>query len=153
VPKLGTKVVSWLDVQKDDVILDLGCGGEFSSFSHFVENVVQSSFISICKFVPCLVKEIPTPRVDLRLLIHLLLSEILVPIISPSKFLYFICYLCQWNIVFFSLSFSFKFCQDAYFHLDNLQILQPQMEYSISSSPKLFRKEPVRSTESTARKL
>ncbi|KAI8256872.1 putative methyltransferase [Colletotrichum sp. SAR11_239] len=28
VPKLATKVVGWLDVQKDDVILDIGCGGE-----------------------------------------------------------------------------------------------------------------------------
>lgn len=27
VPKLATKVVSWLDIQKDDVILDVGCGG------------------------------------------------------------------------------------------------------------------------------
>ncbi|KAF9876696.1 hypothetical protein CkaCkLH20_05542 [Colletotrichum karsti] len=26
VPKLATKVVGWLDVQKDDVILDVGCG-------------------------------------------------------------------------------------------------------------------------------
>ncbi|KAL2885852.1 DUF1776-domain-containing protein [Ceratocystis lukuohia] len=26
VPKLATKVVQWLDVQKDDVVLDLGCG-------------------------------------------------------------------------------------------------------------------------------
>lgn len=29
VPKLATKVLGWLDVQKDDVILDVGCGGEF----------------------------------------------------------------------------------------------------------------------------
>lgn len=28
VPKLATKVLGWLDVQKDDVILDVGCGGE-----------------------------------------------------------------------------------------------------------------------------
>jgi hypothetical protein len=28
VPKLATKVVSWLDVQKDDMILDLGYGGK-----------------------------------------------------------------------------------------------------------------------------
>jgi cyclopropane fatty-acyl-phospholipid synthase-like methyltransferase len=27
VPKLATKVVDWLDVQPDDRILDLGCGG------------------------------------------------------------------------------------------------------------------------------
>ncbi|KAJ3949242.1 uncharacterized protein N0V96_000357 [Colletotrichum fioriniae] len=26
VPKLATKVVQWLDVQKDDIILDVGCG-------------------------------------------------------------------------------------------------------------------------------
>jgi ubiquinone/menaquinone biosynthesis C-methylase UbiE len=26
VPKLATKVVQWLDVQKDDRILDIGCG-------------------------------------------------------------------------------------------------------------------------------
>lgn len=26
VPKLATKVLGWLDVQKDDVILDIGCG-------------------------------------------------------------------------------------------------------------------------------
>jgi hypothetical protein len=44
VPKLATKVVSWLDVQKDDVILDLGCGGEFSSFSHLVEGGFNPSF-------------------------------------------------------------------------------------------------------------
>jgi len=29
VPKLATKVLSWLDVHEDDVILDIGCGGEF----------------------------------------------------------------------------------------------------------------------------
>lgn len=29
VPKLATKVLQWLDVQEDDVILDVGCGGEF----------------------------------------------------------------------------------------------------------------------------
>ncbi len=28
VPKLATKVMQWLDPQKDDVILDVGCGGE-----------------------------------------------------------------------------------------------------------------------------
>ncbi|KAK2038924.1 methyltransferase domain-containing protein [Colletotrichum somersetense] len=28
VPKLATKVVQWLDVQKDDVILDIGCGAD-----------------------------------------------------------------------------------------------------------------------------
>lgn len=27
VPKLATKVVQWLDLQKDDVLLDIGCGG------------------------------------------------------------------------------------------------------------------------------
>ncbi|SPJ74890.1 uncharacterized protein FTOL_04621 [Fusarium torulosum] len=26
VPKLATKVISWLDLQKDDVLLDIGCG-------------------------------------------------------------------------------------------------------------------------------
>ncbi|KAK0657257.1 S-adenosyl-L-methionine-dependent methyltransferase [Cercophora newfieldiana] len=31
VPKLATKVMQWLDPQKDDVILDLGCGGTLSS--------------------------------------------------------------------------------------------------------------------------
>lgn len=29
VPKLATKVLEWLDVQRDDVILDVGCGGMF----------------------------------------------------------------------------------------------------------------------------
>lgn len=29
VPKLAGKVVQWLDLQKDDVLLDIGCGGEF----------------------------------------------------------------------------------------------------------------------------
>lgn len=28
VPQLAGKVVGWLDVQKDDEILDIGCGGE-----------------------------------------------------------------------------------------------------------------------------
>lgn len=28
VPKLATVVLEWLDVQKDDVILDIGCGGK-----------------------------------------------------------------------------------------------------------------------------
>jgi protein-L-isoaspartate O-methyltransferase len=28
VPKLATKVMQWLDPQKDDVILDVGCGGK-----------------------------------------------------------------------------------------------------------------------------
>lgn len=28
VPKLAGKVVTWLDLQKDDVILDVGCGGK-----------------------------------------------------------------------------------------------------------------------------
>jgi len=27
VPKLAGKVVEWLDLQKDDVVLDIGCGG------------------------------------------------------------------------------------------------------------------------------
>ena len=31
VPKLATKVIGWLDVKSDDVILDIGCGGEFTS--------------------------------------------------------------------------------------------------------------------------
>ncbi|PBP19838.1 S-adenosyl-L-methionine-dependent methyltransferase [Diplocarpon rosae] len=26
VPKLATKIISWLDVQEDDIILDIGCG-------------------------------------------------------------------------------------------------------------------------------
>ena len=51
-PKLAIKVVSWLDVQKDDVILDLGCGGEFSSLSHLVKGVSILHFImQICFFV------------------------------------------------------------------------------------------------------
>jgi protein-L-isoaspartate O-methyltransferase len=29
VPKLATKVMQWLDPQKDDVILDVGCGGKY----------------------------------------------------------------------------------------------------------------------------
>jgi len=33
VPKLATKVMQWLDPQKDDVILDLGCGGMCSRLS------------------------------------------------------------------------------------------------------------------------
>lgn len=36
-PKLATKVVQWLDVQPDDRIWDVGCGGEFLfSFSFTV---------------------------------------------------------------------------------------------------------------------
>ncbi|KAF5600992.1 hypothetical protein FPANT_1856 [Fusarium pseudoanthophilum] len=31
VPKLATKVVQWLDLQKDDVLLDIGCGGMYLS--------------------------------------------------------------------------------------------------------------------------
>jgi ubiquinone/menaquinone biosynthesis C-methylase UbiE len=31
VPKLATKVIGWLDLQKDDVLLDIGCGGKHSS--------------------------------------------------------------------------------------------------------------------------
>lgn len=31
VPKLATKVVGWLDVKGDDVVLDVGCGGKFVS--------------------------------------------------------------------------------------------------------------------------
>lgn len=36
VPKMVGKVIGWLDVQPDDVILDLGCGGTYFivSFSH-----------------------------------------------------------------------------------------------------------------------
>lgn len=30
VPKLAGKVIEWLDVQEDDLILDVGCGGEFT---------------------------------------------------------------------------------------------------------------------------
>jgi predicted TPR repeat methyltransferase len=33
VPKLVTKVLGWLDVQPDDKILDVGCGGESDSLS------------------------------------------------------------------------------------------------------------------------
>ncbi len=33
VPKLATKVIGWLDVKEDDVILDVGCGGE-CCFAH-----------------------------------------------------------------------------------------------------------------------
>ncbi len=28
-PKLASKVIGWLDVKEDDVILDVGCGGEW----------------------------------------------------------------------------------------------------------------------------
>jgi protein-L-isoaspartate O-methyltransferase len=28
VPKLAGKVVEWLNLNKDDVVLDIGCGGE-----------------------------------------------------------------------------------------------------------------------------
>ena len=30
-PKLATKVMGWLDPQPDDIILDIGCGGEYLS--------------------------------------------------------------------------------------------------------------------------
>lgn len=33
VPKLATKIVQWLDPQKDDRILDIGCGGRFTHHS------------------------------------------------------------------------------------------------------------------------
>jgi len=29
VPRLAGKIVEWLDLQKDDVLLDIGCGGEY----------------------------------------------------------------------------------------------------------------------------
>lgn len=35
VPKLATVVLGWLDVQKDDLILDIGCGGESFCFCLF----------------------------------------------------------------------------------------------------------------------
>jgi ubiquinone/menaquinone biosynthesis C-methylase UbiE len=36
VPKLAGKVTQWLDLQKDDVVLDLGCGGmsDLCFFTH-----------------------------------------------------------------------------------------------------------------------
>ncbi len=34
VPKLAGKIVEWLDPQKDDVILDIGCGGRKSTSKH-----------------------------------------------------------------------------------------------------------------------
>ena len=33
VPKLATKVLQYLDIQPDDVILDIGCGGKHSSLN------------------------------------------------------------------------------------------------------------------------
>lgn len=33
VPKLATKIVQWLDPQKGDHILDIGCGGGFTHYS------------------------------------------------------------------------------------------------------------------------
>jgi len=39
VPKLAGKVVSLLDVQEDDVILDLGCGGKLFSHSGVLMDV------------------------------------------------------------------------------------------------------------------
>ena len=47
VPKLATKVLGWLDVQPDDVILDVGCGGMyFLSFSLAYRTVLSLSFCS-----------------------------------------------------------------------------------------------------------
>lgn len=47
VPKLAGKVVSWLDVQPDDVILDLGCGGSSSPTPPFpilrLRNLIETN--------------------------------------------------------------------------------------------------------------
>jgi protein-L-isoaspartate O-methyltransferase len=40
VPKLATKVLSWLDVKPDDVILDVGCGGNSSLL--YVSSLVET---------------------------------------------------------------------------------------------------------------
>ncbi|KAL5611688.1 hypothetical protein BROUX41_000734 [Berkeleyomyces rouxiae] len=39
VPKLATKVVQWLDVQQDDIVLDLGCG----------DGILDEQFVQILK--------------------------------------------------------------------------------------------------------
>jgi len=43
VPKLATKVIGWLDVREDDVILDVGCGGEcclaYLHSTHFMRSL------------------------------------------------------------------------------------------------------------------
>ncbi|KAI8964587.1 S-adenosyl-L-methionine-dependent methyltransferase [Daldinia sp. FL1419] len=40
VPKLATKILQWLDPRKDDVILDIGCGGDISLDSYPYSNGV-----------------------------------------------------------------------------------------------------------------
>jgi hypothetical protein len=99
--------------------------------------------------------EIPIPRAGLRLLTHPLLPEGLFLLFCRQVSLFYL--LVEYGflpslIVIVDCS-SFNFCQDTYFHLDNLQMLQPQMESSILNLPKLFRMELVGSMESIAQRL
>jgi predicted TPR repeat methyltransferase len=44
VPKLAGKVVQWLDLGKDDVLLDIGCGGQLQGLGvTIVANVVDQT--------------------------------------------------------------------------------------------------------------
>lgn len=42
-PKLASKILCWLDPQKDDVILDIGCGGEPPPRRHLTLKVVRNA--------------------------------------------------------------------------------------------------------------
>lgn len=44
-PKLATKVVQWLDLQKDDVLLDVGCGGKSIQKARKRETLIAKTLV------------------------------------------------------------------------------------------------------------
>uniref|UniRef100_L2G5B2 S-adenosylmethionine-dependent methyltransferase n=1 Tax=Colletotrichum fructicola (strain Nara gc5) TaxID=1213859 RepID=L2G5B2_COLFN len=61
VPKLATKVVGWLDVQKDDVILDIGCGGEPPISSRPTKSHTLTNFLDATKIATSSTPALQTP--------------------------------------------------------------------------------------------